>query len=288
MKKSLLLLLILINLKAAYCQESINDRSLLWEVNSPEMRQPSYLFGTVHIICSNKYVWTPAMQRSFEMCDEICFEMDMDDPSILMKVASGMISRNGKTLNEYFSKDDYDLLKKYFIDTVGIDITGFASMKPIVLQTLLATGSVSCDSPVSYEVQLSEKATSLDKEITGLETAEEQIKLLDKIPIDSIIAEVVRIIHGEQDESNEYEELINAYSSQNLPAVHQFILQAKEDGDDMNVFIDDRNEKWIIRIVEKMEQRPTFFAVGAGHLYGENGLISLLRKNGYSVKPVIK
>ncbi|MCB0700813.1 MAG: TraB/GumN family protein, partial [Chitinophagaceae bacterium] len=246
----------------------------------------SYVFGTVHIICSDKYVWTKSMQNSFEKCDEVCFEMDMDDPSLMTKIAFGMMARDGKTLNSYFSNEDYLILKKYFIDSIGVDISAFASMKPIVLQTLLATGPVTCDSPMSYEVQLSEKAANFKKEITGLESPEEQIQLLDKIPVDSIVAEVVRIIHGEQDESGMYEDLINAYSNQNLPEVYSFILQAKEDGDDMNVFIDERNEKWIVRMVEKMEQKPTFFAVGAGHLYGEKGLISLLRQSGYTVKPV--
>ena len=37
---------------------------------------------------------------------------------------------------------------------------------------------------------------------------------------------------------------------------------------------------------ERMEQKPVFFAVGAGHLPGENGIIQLLRNHGYKVTPV--
>jgi uncharacterized protein YbaP (TraB family) len=33
-------------------------------------------------------------------------------------------------------------------------------------------------------------------------------------------------------------------------------------------------------------KEPTFFAVGAGHLGGNTGVIALLRKQGYTVKPV--
>jgi uncharacterized protein YbaP (TraB family) len=39
-------------------------------------------------------------------------------------------------------------------------------------------------------------------------------------------------------------------------------------------------------MAEEMKQQPTFFAVGAGHLAGKDGVIHLLRSNGYKVRPV--
>jgi uncharacterized protein YbaP (TraB family) len=54
----------------------------------------------------------------------------------------------------------------------------------------------------------------------------------------------------------------------------------------MDAFLDERNKKWIERMEERMEQKPVFFAVGAGHLLGENGLIQLLRNSGYTVVPM--
>lgn len=262
------------------------NKSLLWKISGKDMQQPSYLFGTIHIVCTESYVWTPAMKKSFESAKEVCMEMDMDDPSILMQVASAMIEQSGKKLEEYFTEEEYRIVEQYFRDSLGVNITMFATMKPIVLQTLLTSSSPTCDSVVSYEVKLSEAAKELGKEITGLETPAEQIRLLDQIPVDSIIQELVRIAGGQSEELSDYRAMIDAYTKQDIQELYQLIMKSKEEGDNMDAFLDERNEKWIDRMTERMDQRSIFFAVGAGHLWGEKGLIHLLREQGYTVEPV--
>ena len=51
--------------------------------------------------------------------------------------------------------------------------------------------------------------------------------------------------------------------------------------------LDDRNLNWIKQIPELIKLNSIFIAVGAGHLGGEYGIINLLRKEGYTVKPVM-
>ena len=249
------------------------------------MQQPSYLFGTIHIICKENYVWTKAMKKSLESCNEVCMEMDMDDPSIMMQIASAMMETDGKKLQDYFSEAEYTLVEKYFRDTLGINITMFSTMKPVVLQTLLTTSVSTCDSSVSYEVKLSEAAKELNIEITGLESPAEQIRLLDQIPIDSIIKELLEVASGKANDQSDYNAMIDAYVQQDVPALHNLILKAKEEGDNLNAFLDERNEKWVDRMAERMDQKSVFFAVGAGHLWGEKGLICLLREQGYIIEP---
>jgi uncharacterized protein YbaP (TraB family) len=57
-------------------------------------------------------------------------------------------------------------------------------------------------------------------------------------------------------------------------------------GDFAEIMLDDRNEEWIDDMENLMKEEATFFAVGAGHLGGENGVISLLEKAGYKVEAV--
>lgn len=261
------------------------DKSLLWKVSGKEMQKPSYLFGTIHLICKDEYIWTSKMKASLEACKEVCMEMDMDDPAILIQIASAMMQPEGKKLEEYFSEAEYALVERYFKDSLGISIAMFSTMKPVVLQTLLTTTST-CDSTVSYEVKISEAAHKLNKDITGLETAEEQVRLLDKIPTDSIIKDLVETAAGKQTSDVDYRAMIKAYKKQDLPALYALIQKAKEQGDNLDAFLDERNEKWIDRMTERMDQRSVFFAVGAGHLWGEKGLINLLRMQGYTVTPV--
>jgi uncharacterized protein YbaP (TraB family) len=50
--------------------------------------------------------------------------------------------------------------------------------------------------------------------------------------------------------------------------------------------VDKRNNNWIPKLVDLFSKKSCFVAVGAGHLAGENGLINLLKKQGYTVEPI--
>ncbi|MNY56105.1 TraB family protein [compost metagenome] len=52
------------------------------------------------------------------------------------------------------------------------------------------------------------------------------------------------------------------------------------------IFLADRNKIWIPRLVEKMKTEQVFLAVGCAHLFGKTGLVTLLRKQGYTVEGV--
>jgi len=226
------------------------------------------------------------MQNSLKNCKEVCFEMDIDDPNITMQIAMGMIDNSGKTLKDYFADTNYAKLERYVKDSLGMGIEVFARMKPIALQTLFATRSPVCQTPVSYENNIMEEAQKTSKPITGLETVQEQLDLFDNLPTDSVIQDIADMLKGKRDTNEDYGKLIAAYKKQDLPALARLIKESGATDKDIDGFLDVRNEKWIPRMVEKMDKQSIFFAVGAGHLYGDNGLINLLRKAGYTVTPV--
>jgi hypothetical protein len=53
-----------------------------------------------------------------------------------------------------------------------------------------------------------------------------------------------------------------------------------------DIFLTNRNKNWIPKIEEMIRSKKTFIAIGAGHLPGEEGVIDLLRKKGFIVKPI--
>ncbi len=262
------------------------NRSLLWKITGNDMKTPSYLFGTMHLICKEDYVWTAAMKKSLNAVKEICFEMDMDDPYLMTEAAKGMMDYSGKTLRDYFSEEEYSLLEHYFADSLGVNISLFAGLKPAALVSLVAQNGLACADMISYEAVLMEEAKNRNIDITGLEHPEEQIALLDSLPVDTIIREVMRMIQGNLPNRNEYAYLVAAYKKQDVAALYQLITEAEQNKISLNSFLDERNTKWIERMEERMDQQPVFFAVGAGHLWGANGVINLLRQKGYKVAAV--
>ncbi len=265
---------------------SRTDKSLLWRVSNKDMNRSSYLFGTIHMICKEDYIWTPAMAQALKSCKEVCFEMDMDDPSLLMQTAAGMIDNSGKKLIDYFTAEQYQKLSRYLADSLSMNIDMFQQMKPAALQTVLSLKDVQCAAPESYETNIMEESKKQKKEITGLEEASEQLALFDDMPVDSVVKDILESIDDHASETKEYNDMVAAYKKQDLPALYRMITESKELGDQLDAFLDKRNQKWIERMVDKMDQNSVFFAVGAGHLWGDNGVITLLRKAGYTVTPV--
>ena len=212
--------------------------------------------------------------------------MDMDDPSLMMEIAMGMIDQSGRTLKEYFTTQEYTLLSTFITDSLGMNIDMFQQMKPAALQSLFATKAVSCTSPVSYETNILAEAKKNKMLVTGLEEAREQLELFDRLPADSVVKELVAMARDYSQERKDYQEMLAAYRKQDLPLLYDLIETARTTTNDLDVFLDDRNRKWISRMEERMDQTPVFFAVGAGHLLGPNGLITLLRNEGFQVTPV--
>ena len=262
-----------------------DDHSLLWRISGKGLAKPSYLFGTIHIICKDDYLWTGKMKESLTKSDKVCFEMDITDPTVMMQVAAGMIDKNGKQLKDYFTPAQYKLLEQYMKDSIGMSLSLLVSMNPVFLQTVMEIKKmVTCTDPTSYEETISGIAVKDHKKVAGLETPQEQIAALETIPTDSVIKAITDQLQGTgEDGIAVYEQMLAAYKRQDLPALYNLITTSPGAGEDMGPLLDERNKKWIARMQETMIGSSVFFAVGAGHLYGPKGVITLLRKEGYNV-----
>jgi uncharacterized protein YbaP (TraB family) len=259
--------------------------SLLWKISKSGNPLPSYLFGTIHLICEQDYFWTPMMQKSFEQTSQLCIELDLDKKDLSLETASLMMDFSGGTLRDYFANEgDYNIVKKYIEDSLGQNMSIIERMKPVALLMIYSNVMIkgSCKETVSYELKLIEKTKEKNNPIYGLETIAEQMETLESIPTDSVINQLISIAKGEKNEQGEASILINAYKKQNLSLLNQLIVDS-ESGLNGSLLIDNRNKKWIAPMSKMMSEKPTFFAVGAGHLFG---LLKLLRDAGYTVEAV--
>ena len=80
--------------------------------------------------------------------------------------------------------------------------------------------------------------------------------------------------------------MMNAYITQDLDKLYQQSLSSPEFATHLDALLFNRNAAWAPLIIAAAKEKPTFFAVGAGHLPGDKGVIELLRKQGYTVAPV--
>jgi uncharacterized protein YbaP (TraB family) len=262
--------------------------SLLWRISGKGLTKPSYVFGTIHAICEDDYFWTPIMQSALDSSEKLCLEIDMDNPMAIIQSMAGMMSLDGPKLKDYFTPAQYKRLERYAEDSLGLNSFMLQMMKPAVLMTMLSGKGNSCDKTVAYEMKLMEAAKEAEQEILGLESVKEQMDLLNSLPVDSIVKDVMDVVDGRAQSSDGLDKLIAAYKQQNLTALDQLMtVEGGMTGSARGPMLDDRNIRWIPRMEKRMKEGRVFFAVGAGHLPGKKGVLTLLREAGYTVTPMM-
>lgn len=260
-------------------------KGLLWKISGKGLTKPSYLYGTVHIICANDFVISPQLKKSVEQSEKLYLEVDMDDPAMNMKMLQ-MSMLQGKKLSDFFSEADYNKLNIFFRDTIGMPLAMLNTMKPFVLFSMLTLKTVPCEKQESYEMTLVKMAKEQNKEVLGLETIEDQMRVFDEMA-DSVQAQMVmRYVNEFDKQKEEFKNMIALYKAQDLDALYKQIMSSPDMDGAEDVLLFNRNIKWIPIIETAIKEEPSFFAVGAGHLAGEKGVIQLLKNQGYEVTRV--
>lgn len=264
----------------------IKDKSLLWRISGNHLKKPSYLFGTIHMICRDDFMWTKKMNECLRNSEKVCFEMNLNDPNVIAEASTALMEGLGKKLMDSIGDDQLKIMQSFLKDSMGNNKSFAGQSDPMAMQSMFGLGGLNCTNPVSYEDSIMKMALVDKKEIMGIEEPAEQIAVLETIPLDSLLGMLLESSFDKQTPDSEGDKLTIAYKNQDLPELYELITDSKGQGIDMGVFLDDRNKKWIPRMSDKMKLSSVFFAVGAGHLAGENGVINLLREAGYTVEPV--
>src|SRR5690606_13999045 len=124
------------------------------------------------------------------------------------------------------------------------------------------------------------------KDVLGLESVSDQLQIFESMDVASIKSYLLDMAKNWDSARGQYNELVAAYKAQDITKLHRLVAESPEVAGQLDAFLYDRNEKWIPLMREIASDRPTFFAVGAGHLGGSRGVIRLLRAAGYTVEPV--
>ncbi|MFP5436987.1 MAG: TraB/GumN family protein [Bacteroidia bacterium] len=265
-----------------------NENSLLWKISGKGIKQPSYLFGTMHILCDATL--EPKVLKALDETKQLYLEINMDDPTIQTKMMMGMMMKDGQKMSKLSSAEDFQLVNDFLNNNLGMPATLLDSFKPALVGTLLAPKFMGC-APESIEQSLMEVTKEQQEQVFGLETIEKQLALFDAIPYEEQMKELVNMAkEGLDKQIAESKKLEAVYKSQNLKAIADMMNEEdnKLYGDHADIMLTERNQSWIPGIETAAKTTPTLFAVGAAHLGGENGVINLLRKKGYKVEAVLK
>src|SRR6187402_997027 len=267
------------------------EKSLLWEISGNGLAKPSYLYGTIHMICKDDATLGDSLIAAIQRSDRVYFEVDMDNLMEMLSALKDFKMRNDTTLADLLSKEDYQKVKEYMESKGGLlPFSKLETYKPMLASSLLMESGISCDESVAMEQLILEEAKKNKKRVEGLETMSYQASIFDSIPYKLQAEQLLKYVNDDGSKSQadkQFEEMIEAYKAQDIEKLGEYV---KDDdgglGNYEDILIYNRNRNWVQKLKTVMPEKSLTIAVGAGHLAGEKGLIKLLRKEGYTVKPV--
>lgn len=266
--------------------------SLLWEIKKPGLKHKTYLYGTIHIISKKYYYFPKSLEDKIKKSKQVVLEIvDMEENK--MEILPFIMLPEGQQMKDFFTPEQYDTLLQHVEKKLGLNKTLFemsmGKMKPFFIMQLLAM-DLNMSETESYDMNINKLAkTNKKTSLIGLETALEQIRFFDSIPFENMGEMIMEQIRKSDNSENMFEQMQAIYATQNLDSLYNFAygeMESMENKSFEEILLIKRNENWIPKIKQLIHLQPTFIAVGAMHLGGKDGLIELLRKEGYEVNPV--
>src|SRR5690606_11498405 len=198
------------------------NESLLWEVSGNNLEKPSYVFGTIHMICEDDYIMTETISNTLKNVDAFYAEINFADPSNALIMQQMMLSET--PLSKRLSADKYAKLKTLLNDVVELDINQFENFNDSAIASMITFKSFPCTDFKMYEMELLQIAVAGNKELGGLETAAQQMKTLSKSLTMDAVFEMLNELKTKVYESTT--EMVNLYKTQNVSELYNFMKKS--------------------------------------------------------------
>ncbi|MCG2613589.1 TraB/GumN family protein [Terrimonas sp. NA20] len=277
--------------KTKQANSTAEEKTLLWKISGNGLEKPSYLFGTIHVLCKDDAVLSDNLLTAIANADNVYLEVDLSNMLEAFSVLSKMQMKGDTTLKDLLSKEDYAKVRAHFEkEGTMLPFSVLEKYKPILASSLLMQGDLPCDKHTAMEQEIMTVAKKHSKKIKGLETMSYQAEVLDGIPYkmqaQQLVSYVDQAKNGDST-SQDFTRLMDAYREQDLHKLEALMLKDEAGiAEYSEILLFNRNRNWIEKMKQVLPGHSFVFAVGAGHLPGEQGVINLLRKAGYTVSPV--
>jgi uncharacterized protein YbaP (TraB family) len=276
------------------------NAQLLWKIEGRGLKEPSYIVGTHHLAPFSVLDSIAGIREARKNTAQVVGELniaEMQTPENMMLMQSMITTPADSTMQAILPAEEYQLVRDAVSTYLGFDLAEMPNLKPafisnniiVMMYVKLIGGFKPQDQLDSFFQSF---ATDMGRRVVGLETAEFQFRLLyDGQTIKRQAQQLVCELRNRSKLLLDARQLTNIYMKQNLDEMLRLSEETRGDDCDMltsevEQMINARNRDWAEKLPAIIAEAPSLIAVGALHLPGENGVLNLLKKQGYRVTPL--
>ncbi|MGO3182180.1 MAG: TraB/GumN family protein [Aequorivita sp.] len=258
------------------------ENSVLWKVEHADLKEPSYILGTLHIMCEKDFNIPKRVTETLQSVDALVLEIDYSDPKEMEAMQESM--SNAKKISEELTEEQYNELDKLVTKITGAPLATFDAYGLSTLNAMLAPKMLPCSNFKFLDMELALRATKSKMPIFSFENVSEQTEILRKAYPTEFALEQIMLFDSYKEDFNKS---IVAYKNEDLSTAVSFLTkEIYMDENATNIMQVNRNKNWVEKMPGMMKERSNLFAVGAAHLTSDYGLIHLLKEKGYTLTPV--
>lgn len=299
MKKIILLALV-------FMSATLANGQILYKISGNGQKKASYIIGTHHLVDETFASQIPGIDKAIKKTKQVYGEVVMShlmSPDTLQMMQEAMMLPEGTTIKDFLDPEHYDKLNELLVDLIGINLENplllpLSRMKPSAIENQIEVliylkeypGKI--DPNKGIDTYFQNHAIQEKKTVGGLESCKFQIEMLFSTTIEQQVESFNCLLDNLEAIKKQLIVLTDAYRKQDAQAIVDAMnmkfgnecdnLSHKE----LDKILTMRNNNWLVIMPDIMKQAPTLFVVGSAHLLGETGVITLLRKAGYTVEPV--
>ena len=226
----------------SHAQEKIKlENSVLWKVEHPDLEKPSYILGTLHLMCEEDFQIPEKVTNALQKVDALILEVNFSDPKEIQSFQESM--SNPTKISEELSEEQYRELDQLVTKITTMPLSTYDGYGLSMLNSILLPSMLPCSEIKLMENELTLLATSNKKPILALEKVSQQMQMMkNAYPTEFALKQLMLFESYKKDFNN----AILAYKNEDISTAVGFI--SKEDYMDENattIMQINRNKDWV-------------------------------------------
>lgn len=263
--------------------------SFLWKVTGKG--GTVYLVGSVHLLPKDFYPLNPPLEAAYKDSDLLVEEVDLAEmmaPEMQLSLLTRGQLSSSESLDKILAPSTMEALKKK-LDSLGAMAQPLMRLRPWLLALMvdsLEWQKQGFDPNFGLDKHFYDQAQEDKKPVKGLESVNDQISIFESMSPqqqDHLLAETLNDIETEQANMTK---MIAAWRIGDAPAVEKIVLSdIQKESDLYQRLLVNRNKNWMPKIEELFTRKGhALVVVGAAHLVGPDGLLTMLKARGYAIE----